>query len=84
MIPQKFKFPMLHYVDKIDTTNGETKQKWQKMYNDILNTSSLVHIYFKELGIVKYQKDQLYGPLDVIGKDSFLCSKSIFFWATNY
>ena len=30
--------------------------------------SSLVHIYFKNLGIVKYSKDSLYGWADLIGK----------------
>ena len=30
--------------------------------------ASLTHIYFKELGIVHYSRDELYGIMDVIGK----------------
>ena len=33
---------------------------------------SLVHIYFKELGIVQYSRDQLYSIMDVIGTVSLL------------
>ena len=29
---------------------------------------SLVHIYFKELGVVQYSRDQLYSIIDVIGE----------------
>lgn len=31
---------------------------------------SMVHFYFKELGVVKYSRDELFGILDVIGKDA--------------
>ena len=48
-------------------TKAKKKIKLATLYKNIIDTSSIVHIYFKELGIVKYQKDQLYGPLDVIG-----------------
>ena len=34
-----------------------------KMYNE----STLMHIHFKELGVVKYRKDQLYSELDLMG-----------------
>lgn len=36
------------------------------------NDMALVHIYFKELGIVKYSRDQLYSIMDVIGNKSSL------------
>ena len=29
---------------------------------------SLVHVYFRELGIVKYAREELYGPIDFIGE----------------
>ena len=29
---------------------------------------SMVHFYFKELGVVKYSRDELYGIMDVIGE----------------
>ena len=47
----------------------------QKLVNAVLeletsmkNSMSLVHIYFKELGIVKYSREELYSIMDVIGK----------------
>ena len=42
-------------------------EKLEKYFDSIINTSSIVHFYFKELGIVKYQKEQLYGALDILG-----------------
>ena len=36
---------------------------------EILSEGTLMHIYFKELGVVKYQRDELYGIMDVIGKN---------------
>ena len=35
--------------------------------DDIKSKMSLVHIYFKELGMVQYTRDQLYSIMDVIG-----------------
>ena len=37
---------------------------------------SLVHIYFKELGIIKYSREELYSIMDVIGKTCFLLHDS--------
>ena len=36
--------------------------------NEIKTHTSLVHIYFKQLGMVKYVRDELYGIMDVIGE----------------
>ena len=54
-----------------NTTKAKKMEKLQKLYDNIIDSSSVVHIYFKELGIVKYSKDQLYGALDVIGEEFF-------------
>ena len=51
-----------------NATKTKKKEKLEKLHKNIVDTSSIVHIYFKELGIVKYSKDQLYGALDVIGE----------------
>ena len=51
-----------------ETIHALKRQKLQTLYDNIISTSSIVHIFFKELGIVKYKKDELYGILDVIGK----------------
>ena len=41
----------------------ELHEFMDKMYNE----STLMHIHFKELGVVKYRKDQLYSELDLMG-----------------
>ena len=47
---------------------NEKTYEWKK---DVLDKGTLMHIYFKELGVVKYQRDELYGAMDVIGKSRF-------------
>ncbi len=42
----------------------------QSKLNEIKANSTFVHIYFKELGIIKYTRDQLYTTMDAIGKKS--------------
>ena len=42
--------------------------KYQDHIKEILNKGTLMHIYFKELGVVKYQRDELFGAMDVIGE----------------
>ena len=52
---------------------NEKTYEWKK---DVLDKGTLMHIYFKELGVVKYQRDELYGAMDVIGESRIcrLCS----------
>ena len=38
---------------------------------EVLSKGTLMHIYFKELGVVLYQRDELYGAMDVIGESRF-------------
>ena len=33
----------------------------------LYNSSSVVHIFFKELGVVKYTRDEIYSVMDLIG-----------------
>ena len=42
----------------------------EKYMEEVLNEGTLMHIYFKELGVVKYSRDELYGAMDVIGKNN--------------
>jgi amiloride-sensitive sodium channel len=49
-----------------NTTKTKKKNELKDVYHFVVNSSSLVHIYFKELGIVKYSRDELYGIMDVI------------------
>jgi amiloride-sensitive sodium channel len=56
-----------HLNETIHNTTKDTKRaQLQAVYDDVIESSSLVHIYFKELGIVKYSRDELYGIMDVI------------------
>ena len=51
-------------------------KKHDKLREEVLEKGTLMHIYFKELGVVKYQRDELYGAMDVIGESRIcrLCS----------
>ena len=44
----------------------ESAKLARMMIEDYKTTTSLVHIYFKQLGIVKYIRDERYGIMDVI------------------
>ena len=65
-LPGQFLYNLTEQIK--NQTKLKKKEKLQKLFDNIIDTSSIVHIYFKELGVVKYSKDQLYGALDVIGK----------------
>ena len=68
----QFLYNLTEQINNQTKKNQEKKkEKLKKLYSNIVNSSSIVHIYFKELGIVKYSKDQLYGALDVIGEEFF-------------
>ena len=46
----------------------------------IANSSSIVHFYFDSLGATKYERDKLFGTLDLIGKQfeiSMICGFQI-------
>ena len=50
-------------MDK-DMTTKEKKEKY-----DMLGIgASLVHIYFKDLGIIRYTREESYSVVDLIGK----------------
>ena len=61
---------------EINYTKEDVKYYWKNFSSFGLNLHkkeqlrtnlSLVHIYFKELGVVKYERDERYGIMDVIG-----------------
>ena len=56
---------------KIDNATAEGKggkvQKLKKIRDDVIDSASIVHFYFKERGIVQYSREQLYTIMDVIG-----------------
>ena len=48
----------------------EKTRKAEKLHaikQSVIDTSSIVHFYFKERGIVQYSREQLYTIMDVIG-----------------
>ena len=53
---------------------NQTQKSWQmelkfrKLLRESINNGSTVHIFFKELGYVKYSTDQLFGVVDLIGE----------------
>ena len=51
-----------------NTTSEKKRQKLNETIQDIINFSSVVHFYFKETGVVLYNRDELYGIMDLIGK----------------
>ena len=51
-------------------------------YKDIIESSSVVHFYFKEGGIIKYSQEEVFGTMDLVGKYNLkLCS--IYFFKEN-
>ena len=56
-------------MDKIWEAEGELAERDSHAVYDL----AAVHVYFKELGIVKYNRDELYRAIDVIGKK---CNKN--------
>jgi hypothetical protein len=38
------------------------------LVGDAKKSLSVLNVYFRDIGIVKYKKDELYGFVDVIGK----------------
>ena len=54
-----------------EATKRKAKRVSKRMnetYDSYIQDMSMVHFYFKELGVVKYSRDELYGAMDVIGK----------------
>jgi hypothetical protein len=41
---------------------------------NIMGKASMVHIYFRDLGVEKYSTDELYNIVDLIGKITLLIS----------
>ena len=37
-------------------------------YNDVIESSSVVHFYFKESGILKYSQEEVFATTDLIGR----------------
>ena len=51
-----------------NTTSENKRNKLNQTINDITSHGSVVHFYFKETGVVLYNRDELYGIMDLVGK----------------
>ena len=48
---------------------------YRERIDELHYNASVVHIYFKELGVVKYSRDELFGLIDVIGEEEDIVVK---------
>ena len=48
---------------------------YRERIDELHYNASVVHIYFKELGVVKYSRDELFGLIDVIGEEKEIVVK---------
>ncbi len=46
------------------------QRKLEYLAANIMGKASMVHIYFRDLGVEKYSTDELYNIVDLIGKIS--------------
>ena len=49
--------------------NYSVAKDLNKQKEQLRSNLSLVHIYFKELGVVKYERDERYSVMDVIDEN---------------
>ena len=62
------------YEEWQKNTTSRAKQKiyerlrddYERQLNHFRDDAAVVHVYFQELGIIKYERDELYGIIDVI------------------
>ena len=58
-------------IEKMPEVNFYEDTRLLNSNNFLLQTladSTVIHVYFKELGIIKYERNELYTIIDVIGK----------------
>ena len=41
------------------------RSKYQALYEEALKNFTMIHFFYKELGIVRYSRDELYGKVEV-------------------
>ena len=55
--------------ERLKSASDLYQQKILKdQYDDIIQSSSVVHFYFKDNGILKYSQEEVFGTTDLIGK----------------
>ena len=51
-----------------NVTDLYQEKKLKDRYKDIIESSSVVHFYYKEGGIIKYTQEEVFGTMDLVGK----------------
>ena len=59
---------LVNMVKQIQDDKKQTIEEKQKMFTDLGLGASLVHVYFKDLGVIRYQREESYGIIDLIGR----------------
>ncbi len=54
-------------ITKFDEDLDLYRSELYKMESEVLENVALFHVYFKELGMVQYLRDELYSVIDFIG-----------------
>ena len=54
--------------------NKKLLKKLIARHDGIYDSTSLLHFYFKEPGIVHYKHEEMFGVMDLIGKIQSMCS----------
>ena len=59
---------------ELKNTSDSYKHKVLKdQYSDIVASSSVVHFFFKESGIIKYSQEEVHGTMELVGNKLLLC-----------
>ena len=72
-----FLAPYDEHIKWLEAQNGSDYKKKARLMEkrlgalarEILDDGMTLHVYFKELGFVKYSTDQLFGTFDIIGNE---------------
>ena len=62
--------------ERLKSVTDVYQQKILKdQYDDIIESSSVVHFYFKESGIIKYTQEEVFGTTQLIGNRIIISEK---------
>ena len=59
---------LINLVKQLQDDDRQTIEEKQKKFTDLGYGASLIHIYFKDLGVIRYQREESYGIIDLIGR----------------
>ena len=65
----------LNFVFPENNTYMYEAKLLEDRYDDIIESSSVVHFYFKESGIIKYTQEEVFGTTQLIGNRIIISEK---------